>query len=570
MNLKKALPIIFVAIAAAISVKALAIPDFYTSHDGETHTARLANFYLALEEGQFPPQLAPTLFGGFGFPIFIFIYPLPYAVGSLFHFLGLSYTDSAELTMALGQILSAVFFYIFFKLETKNTPGSILASLFVTWAPYRFLMIFVRGAFAESFAYIFIATSLICLNRLFYKPSMRWIGLAGLSFGGLLLSHQLVSAMFLPVLVFYCLTKLINHPHKLQATLQIAGSILLGFAIAGYIYLPAFFERQYLRFDELISYHQDHFVTPWQLVRSPWSYGFSHPGTINDDMSFQIGLTHLVIVAFTLFILFLVLIHNRRRLLTDATNRNLVLWLFVFVVSVFVMINNPATRLAWKHVPGLSIVDFPWRFLGVATFAAGMLAAYLMQKLNNHIFIFAFLAFFIFYANRNHLRINETMIRDDNYFNNYPATATWKNEFLPKLRRSNVWQGIEKDYQVWSGEARLQPLIIKTQKIDLQIEVTEAAEIILHRLYFPGWRVYVDGQEQQYRQDNFQIIDTNIDLVNNIDYSGFITTRFEPGTYRLTAVFTPTLLRQTGFALSLLGLLTAIILAVKKSPQAHA
>ena len=241
--LKKELWIILlVLVLSSYSVKSLAIPEFYTSHDGETHTARLANFYLALREGQLPPQLAPTLFGGFGFPIFIFIYPLPYLVGSAVHFFGFSYTDSAEITMALGQILSAIAIYLFFKLETKKTLPSLLGALFFTYAPYRFLMIFVRGAFAESFAYIFIATTLICINRLAVYTNKKWVGLTAMSVAGLLLSHQLVAVMFIPFISIYGLIKLSGHKQRIKFLLLGVAGALLGLGISAYIYAPAYFE----------------------------------------------------------------------------------------------------------------------------------------------------------------------------------------------------------------------------------------------------------------------------------------------------------------------------------------
>ena len=383
---------------AAFSVKALAIPHLYTSHDGETHTARLANYYLALKEGQMPPQLAPTLFGGYGFPIFVFIYPLPYLVGSFFHWLGFTYTDATELTIASGQVVSAVAIYLFFKLETKKTVPSFLGALFFTWAPYRFLMIFVRGAFAESFAYIFIATSLICLNRLIETRKTKWVGWTSLSLAGLLLSHQLVSVMSLPVLTWYVFSKLIfTKKHKKEIITKTVFSLILAFTTAAFIYGPSFFERKYLHFDSLISYHNDHFVTIKQLIRSPWSYGFSHPGTENDDMSFQIGLTHLVVIALSSWIALKTLVRTKKKFFSKPENVYLLFWLFAFVMSVFLMVESPYAKWTWKHVPGVDFVDFPWRFIGVATIATSMLTAYVLKKINSNIFYSSpFYSFFVF------------------------------------------------------------------------------------------------------------------------------------------------------------------------------
>lgn len=550
--------LILIALLAAVSVKALAIPEFYTSHDGETHTARLANFYLALEESQVPPQLAPTLFGGFGFPIFVFIYPLPYLVGSFFHFLSFSYTDSAELTMAVGQILSAVAIYVFFKLETKKTLPSFLAALFFTWAPYRFLMIFVRGAFAESFAYIFVATSLICLNRLFVYRNTKWIVLSGISLGGLLLSHQLVSVMFLPVLAWYFISKLIFENKKIQIIFYALLSLVIGFGLSAYIYVPAYFEREFLRFDNSISYTNEHFVTPWQLVRSPWGYGFSHPGVVNDSMSFQIGLTHLVVVALSLLVLLWSVGRKKRKVLNDPVSVKLLMWLFAFGLATILMIEVPFNHLVWEKLPGLSFVDFPWRFIGVAVATVSFLSIYLLEKTRSNLILFLFLGFFVFYANRNHLRINETIAFSDEHFETYQDTATWRHEFLPKKRITSKWKGIEGASEIWTGDGEITTLVDKTDKISLTVNLKEKSQVMLHRMYFPGWEFKVDDILVQ-EGDGYEISGF-IDLETQVDYSGFIIFELPAGTHTIEATFLKTPLRKVGWYVSLMTLSLCVVL----------
>lgn len=547
------LNIFLIAILAAVSVKALAIPEFYTSHDGETHTARLANFALALQEGQIPPQLAPTLFGGFGFPIFIFIYPLPYFVGSLFYWLGLSYTDSAELTMAAGQILSAVAIYLFFKLETNKTLPSLLGAIFFTFAPYRFLMIFVRGAFAESFAYIFIATTLICLNRLSVYRNKQWMGLLAFSIGGLLLSHQLVSIMFLPVITWYVLTKLIDYPYRKEFILRSLISLVIGFGLAAYIYAPAFWERQYLRFDDLIDYTQDHFVTARQLIRSPWSYGFSHKGIDQDDMSFQIGLTHLAAIALATVSFIVLFWKKRTQLVSDLITIKMGLWLLVFYLAAAIMIEHPINHQLWQVLPGLHYVDFPWRFIGVTVVAASMAVVYLLKKTKSNLFLVIFLGFFVFYANRNHLRINQSVSFSDEHFENYPATATWQNEFLPKERGTNKWERIEGDYQVVRGQAEIIEKTNKTHRLDLEVTVSEPAELLIHRLYFPGWRVFINEQEISTEDEQLSISNSEYNLATETDLSGFIKVKLNEGKHHLRLLFTPTFIRLTGQVVSLIS-----------------
>jgi uncharacterized membrane protein len=558
--------IILILIAMIPAVKALFIPEFYTSHDGETHTARLANYYLALKEGQFPPRLAPNLFGNLGFPIFIFIYPLPYFLGSIFYSVGFTFTQAFEIVIGLSLILSAITMFLFTK-ELFGRLPAFLAALFYSWAPYRFSQMYVRAAIAESFAYIFVPLILLSLYKVTDKKNRdayRWIGLGSMSLAALLLSHQLVSLMFLPVIVIFGLVFLIHAKRRKSILKYYLLLGLLGIAISCFIYLPSLFERSYLHFDQLISYYSDHFVTAQQLVHSPWSYGFSMQGIINDDMSFQIGLTHLLAVFIAAIIIFFEFRKRRSKTLDKITFGSSLSSLILFAVSVSLMLEHPLIHWIWKNIPGVSIVDLPWRMLGVSVFAASILTAYIVFKTKNKL-IFLILIFFVFYANRNHLRINETLVRDDKYFTDYLDTATWRNEFLPIWRKTNKWHHVEQNYRVSQGEVIINPIEVKTHKISLNLVAKENSRIDIHRLYFPGWKIRLDGRKLKLGED-YEIsesIQIKTETSPYIDRSGFISVHISPGSHTLSASFTETPIRKVGFFVSILGFISSLILIIK-------
>ena len=147
------LAIIALLLLSIPALKNLAIGGFYTNHDGETHTARIAAYYQAIADRQFPPRFAGNFYNGLGSPIFVYIYPLPYLLGSVIHFFGFSFTDSFEILMALGFISSALFSYLWLKEVFKSEKAAFLGSLFYVWVPYRFLLIYVRGSISELLAY---------------------------------------------------------------------------------------------------------------------------------------------------------------------------------------------------------------------------------------------------------------------------------------------------------------------------------------------------------------------------------------------------------------------------------
>jgi len=52
-------------------------PGLPFTHDSQNHLMRIANYTIALREGQLPPRWAPNLNNRFGYPVFNFNYPLP-------------------------------------------------------------------------------------------------------------------------------------------------------------------------------------------------------------------------------------------------------------------------------------------------------------------------------------------------------------------------------------------------------------------------------------------------------------------------------------------------------------
>ncbi|MDZ7586588.1 MAG: hypothetical protein U0946_02440, partial [Patescibacteria group bacterium] len=74
---------------------------FYKSHDGELHLARIAAYSQALKQGQFPVRWAANLNYNYGYPIFNFVYPLPYLLASGFNLAGLGLADSLKLVLGL-------------------------------------------------------------------------------------------------------------------------------------------------------------------------------------------------------------------------------------------------------------------------------------------------------------------------------------------------------------------------------------------------------------------------------------------------------------------------------------
>ncbi len=206
--MKKALPFLLLCIVSFLPLIALVHPGFPVTHDGQDHVARIANFYQSLKEGNIIPRWAGSLNWGYGHPILMFLYPLPSYIASLFHTIGFSLVDSTKIVFGFAFIASALTMFIWMRAAFGKKAGIVGALLYV-FAPYRFVDLYVRGAIGEHVAFIFPPLIMYFLFKL-SQPALRkhvvtnTIGVA-VSIALLILAHNAIAIMFMPIILVYLL-----------------------------------------------------------------------------------------------------------------------------------------------------------------------------------------------------------------------------------------------------------------------------------------------------------------------------------------------------------------------------
>lgn len=560
-----------ISIPALISLSA---NGFYTSHDGETHIARIAQYYQAIVDGQIPPRLAGSFYNGLTSPIFVYIYPLPYLLGAFIHLMGFSYVNSFKLMTALSFIFSGIFSYLWLKEIFKSEKAAFLGAIFYIWVPYRFSLIYVRASLSEMLAYTFLPLLLYSGTRLAVKTNLSWTAITALSLSGLLLSQNLVAVIAAPVIGVYFLILVIQKKSSKYLLLSLL-SAFWGIAIAQVTYAPSLFERKYIRLDEIIRVaYYDHFVTLRQLIRSPWEYGFDLPGTVNDHLSFQIGLVHLLVITlFFFFIVFLVLTkilspQKFQDFVKDITKTNLSMVLFFFsviIISIFLMLQTKLTVAIWQEFRFLQIIDIPWRLLGVVALSLSFLSAFLVKSIKFGLFFLMLIAL-VFVANRNHLRINQPVFFDDGHFQNYHGTATQYDEFTPKWRQTTrVPIGFDPNIpvEISSGQAQISNVLTKSNLVLLDLDVkVKPAQVQINKFYFPNWEIFDNGRKLS--QEEIIITNsTNLDLANQKDSSGLIAFNLPKGYHRIEARFSETALRTAANFVSFIAMALALSVLLK-------
>ncbi|MCR4325042.1 MAG: 6-pyruvoyl-tetrahydropterin synthase-related protein [Candidatus Curtissbacteria bacterium] len=567
------LAIILLIAISAPALKSLAQNGLYTSHDGETHTARIAQYYLALQDFQIPPRIAPTLYSSLGSPMFVYIYPAPYFLGAAIHSLGISYQHSFKILMAFGFIFSGVFSYLWLKEIFKSQKAALVGAIFYIWAPYRLSLIYVRGSISELLAYTFTPLVFYSVTKLSKKLNIKWTAITALSTALLLLSQNLVAMIILPVVGTYILALAISKKSPKFFALATL-SIIWAAAIASLTYLPSLLEKHYVRLEEIIAVaYPDHFISLKQLIYSPWGYGFDLVGVVGDQMSFQLGLAHILVLtmATSLIIFFAacVLVHKNflnSYLEVDSKTLNLsALFLLIFAFSIFLAIKSSPSIYIWKNIDLLSVIDLPWRLLGVTTLSVAFLAAYVAKSVKITLFSILLIAA-VLVANRNHLRINEKVLFSDEYFENYSQSATQYGEFTPKTRHTtNAPEDFNKSefVDIDEGIAKVRSLENKSNKIILVVNVeTLRARMRLNRYYFPGWEIKVDGRKLEPHE--ITVTGSSYKALNwQKDMSGLMAIRLPAGTHLVEAKFTETRLRALADLITFVSLTAALFVALR-------
>src|SRR3990170_4593797 len=115
-------------------------PYVFGTADGLAHKLRLMSFVKSLTEGNLRPRWLSDQALGFGSPIFIFNYLLPYYVMAGIKLMGINIRTTVQIYQGLTVILSFVFIYLLVK-KLWGKQAGITAAIAYTYAPYHLLTI---------------------------------------------------------------------------------------------------------------------------------------------------------------------------------------------------------------------------------------------------------------------------------------------------------------------------------------------------------------------------------------------------------------------------------------------
>ncbi len=544
---KHIVPLFILILLGLFAMKTFWGPHFYDGHDAQAHIVRLYQYDQALKDGQLPPRWAGGLFGGRGYPVFIFAYPLPYIMAELFHLSGFNLAVSLKLVFVLSYLASTMAMYFFASHYWQSRKAGFLSALLWSWAPYIFVKVFITASLGVVVSYAFIPLFFLSLYKLIKNPKFSYSIYLALTTSAWLLSHSFTPIIFSPLIGLFLLFNFRSKKRK-QVIKYLSLSILFTFGLTAWHLVPALTELKYTHFSQFVTHeYQNSFVPLKRLLYSKWGTGA--PGWSDNPLSQQVGLAQwLAIILSTLLIL-------------KAKSKKLLPFLIVFFLSIFLILS--ISKPIWDIIPLLATVHIPWRFLSLAVFTAAVSSGHIFTAKLKPIFKYSaaiLLIFLALYGNRNHLRINDVRQYDQKFFQAYTGVATGWNEHLPIWVKDYDLIPPKEKVEIISGDCAVFNLNLKSNLQSFSTDCSESSTIQLNIAYYPGWQITANDA------DVTDQVKANLSSSN-----GMMQFSLNPGFHSITSKFQNTPLRRTSRIISCLtlGLLVVLFYLEKKAQANH-
>lgn len=478
---------------------ALLVPGFYGASD-DLHISWLYEMHQTLLSGKIPPRFVPDLSFGFGYPLFNFVFPLPFYMAEVLHLIGVTLVDSVKTLFLLTIPISGIFMYFLLR-QFANEWLSLAGAIVYIYTPYRSVDIYVRGAIGEIVSFVFLPLILLSVVKISKSGDIRWMGIGGIALASLVLSHNITAYMFIPfVFLLTLLMVAFVSKNKVKTAFRLSLIFILGFLISSYFWLPALVDSKLIKYDTVFNF-ADHFPTIRQLLTPYWGYGASVAGPF-DGMSFFLGFVNILTILLGV-ISFIVYFPKYSK-----DEKIILIWALIsLVVSVFLM--NYRSTTIWLTIPLLSYFQFPWRFLIVTTFCIPILIIGLKYFKSNKWFALLIIILSLM-TSAAYFRPQDFLDRkDDYYINRYIPTPLASSEYLttqeeylrlPKYSQKRP----DKNYPLTSFNMGEIKKIAKINALDsrLQVESTNGGILNYNKYYFPGWVARLDGSTTQVMPGN--------------------------------------------------------------------
>jgi hypothetical protein len=361
-----------------------------TTHEGLETYIRTHQYLQELGHGHWIPQVFPAAVRGAGSAFPSFYPPLAYMTTVALSFVLRDVVRGVNISLLLSVVLSGWAMYFCIVVLTRNRPIALAAALLYISFPYRFVDVFVRGALAESWSFVWFPLILAGTWRTVTRRHLPWY--LPVAWAGLILTHVGMSLYFAFPYALFVLLALWREGWR------VAGALVGAFAVAVGLTLWFIVPQQHLLHGVRANdpYTMDAYTDfvvrerkgPGDLIGT-WHNGWrgldaEHILPSGEacphfycGRSFVLGSGHVLMVVLLVGSSVAIAGAWARRLRLEPDERRM-LWLVPALLAGYAFnlafILNPGAFLAVLPAT-FGYIQLPWRLLGTAAFFAATVVA---------------------------------------------------------------------------------------------------------------------------------------------------------------------------------------------------
>lgn len=493
-------------------------PGFFKSHDGEWMVIRFSAFHQTLASGQLPVRFVDRLNNNYGYPVLNFLYPLPFYVAEFFKVSGFGFVNSIKIVFIFSTLISSVF--MFWALRQKFSElASFAGAILYLFSPYRFVDLYVRGSIGENLAFAIIPIIIGCIFKI-ARGDTRFLPILSISIGLLILSHNVIAILFVPLA--FVITLIL-----IKGKLQILTSFIFGFIISMFFWLPAFYDLQYVYLSQIkVSEISDHLVSLSQLILPSWGYG-PNP-RVPAGLSPQMGLVNIAVF---LTAIYLRLIQKKKNYLVDFL-------LIIYLVNFFLM--SKFSKFLWVNFPFVDTIQFPWRLLSIQITISAILAAFVLNFKKFKSFPVYLLISASVISTIAYTKPSAFVNRSEGFYSTNEDSTTARDEYLPLWVKVKPKNRADQKIEIINGDAKIEKSKVRPASYKVSISAFNETNFQVNTIYFPGWKVKANDNKLPIDYQNTQ---------------GLITFQLPKGLYEIVISYERTPIHLASEALSLVALI---------------
>lgn len=514
----------------------------YESSDLTLHTHYLMSFFENLQNGIIVPQWTNV---GYGTPVFIFLYPLPFYIGSLFHVIGFSFLNSMKLVLASSFILSGIGMYYFLKNEFEDKAGFI-GAIFYLFTPFHFVDMHFRASVGETLSFAFIPFIFLFSSKLLKTNKYRYFFLNSLFIAFEITSHLATSLIALHLLFIFFILKLHFQNKKIKVLFSWLLSVFLGIGLSAFYWYPATTEVKNTLY--YLTLPTQGFLQLNNLLYSTGRMFIVFQGN-RGDSQYLIGYLHIFVFFILIFLIFNKLRNYERSLALFLTSALLFLSFMTLTYS----------KPLWQLIFYLNNFQFAWRLLLPISFISSFIAGFVAFKLkkNKIMLLVVFLTILITIPNWGNRKMASFPTENRSgyetlYTEYYDPSDPIYHKIYDDLGKVKVREIPNEYIKALDGNTNIKP-ITHSPNYHFYIANTKTTSLIKENtLYFPGWKLYINNKQQEFNYKSEK-------------YRGIILFNLKPGIYKIELKLEDTLIRSLGKLISFSSLILLLIaILIKK------